>query len=264
MDDKTISLWLLGASLVSSLIVFTLGSTLGIFSSIFLLLAIFFAPIALMVYKYGYWLIPYFTRGQKTINTKDMVFEVAPTNDAIVKKEGAEFIATVFLGVKIFRSSTEMEEEERFAFMELWERAVSGLKHVAKYGVLLYFKDLHDYTESVERRKGEAQIKLADERQKKVPDPQRIGLLEREIAMWDNIREKVDIGEKPMAVQTFVQVSATGASKDAAIASARTAANEVRSTLSTAMNVEVAPLTKSEMMRCYDWSLSIPEGARGI
>jgi len=264
MDVKSISTWLLGISAVCAVVAYVAGPVLGIITAVPLLIAVLSAPAAIFIYKYGYWLIPYFTRGQRTVNTKGFSFELSPNEDALVKQEAGEFIATVFLGVKIYKSTTEMSEDEKFGFMDLWERAVSGLKQVTKYGVLLYIKDLQQYLESVENEKSDAQLKLSEERQKPSPDEKKLDLLEREVAMWDNIKEKLAIGEKPTAVHTFVQVSAKGATKDAALAAARTAAKEARSTISTALNVDVVQYSKDDMKRCYDWSLSIPEGMKEI
>lgn len=262
MDEKMLALWLLGGSLVATVIAFGLGSTLGSTTFFLLLFALLACPASIMVYKYGYWVIPYFTRGLRTIRTQDALFEMPPSEDVLVKYEGGAYTATLFLGVRIFKSSTAMGEDEKAAFMSLWERAVSGMKSVVKFGTLIYIKDLSKYRESIESRKAKAQMLLGQEREKPNPDQAYMERVEREIAMWDNIQSRLSVGEKPTAISTFIQASATGATRDAAIAAARAHANEIRATVGTALNVEVIPLSGEEMKRCFDWAYAVPPGIR--
>jgi hypothetical protein len=203
-------------------------------------------------------MIPYFTRGQRTINSDEAVVEISPTEDVIVKKVGSEFYATMFVTVKIFKSVTTMSDDEKFGFMSLWERSISSMKSVAKYTVLLYIKDLAKYRESIEGRKAKAQMNMAKEREKPNPDNAQLDLYEREISMWDNIVSRLDTGEKPTALMTFIQTTAKGATKDAAMAAVRQNVSEIRTAVGTALNVEVAPLMGEDLKRCFDWEYALP------
>lgn len=264
MDEKTMALALLVGSLVLTFVSFAGGGTLGSLTFIVLLAAIVACPAAIVTYKYGYWMVPYFTRGMRVIRTEDAFVEVPPSEDVLVKFEGGSYTATVFLGVKLFKTTTAMGQNEKNSFMGLWERAVSGIKMVVKFGSLVYIRDLTKYRDSIEARKAKAQMVLGQERDKSKPDQMLIEKTEREIAMWDNMMQKVSTGDRPTAITTFVQISATGATRDSAIAAARTRANEVRSTVGTALNVEVVPLSGEEMKRCFDWAYTMPAGMKEL
>jgi len=264
MDEKTTAVGILAVGFVATILVFALGASLGLLTPVLILVLIISCPASLITYKYGYWMIPYFTRQMRVIRTQDASADVPPTEDVLVKEEGGYYSATIFLGVKIYKTSTAMSEDEKFSFMKLWERAVSGTKSVIKFGTLVYVKDLSKYRDGIEARKAKAQMLLGQEREKDKPSQPAIEKLEREIAMWDNMQEKVMLGEKPTAILDFIQVSATGGTRDSAIGAARTRANELRSTVGTALNVEVAPMSGEDMKRCFDWAYTLPPGLKEL
>lgn len=262
MDEKTISMALLGIGGVLTLVAFVTGGALGFVTGVMLLVAIVCAPVSFIAYKWGYWMMPYFTKGQRTIETQDAVVDVAAGEDVVVRQMGGTYYATVFLGVKIFKTTTSMSDEEKYSFMDLWERAVSGLKTVTKYSLLLYMKDLSKYRDAIEGRKAKAQMEIGRERDAPNPNPAAMEKVEREIAMWDNIVGKLGVGDKPTAIMTYVQVTAKGATKDLAMAAARQQANEARTAIGTTLNVEIAPLSGEDMKRCFDWGYTVPLGMK--
>jgi len=262
--DNTLVIGLLAASGILSLFIFVTGGTLGVLGAIPMLIAVLAAPASFVIYKWGYWLIPYFTQGQRTIQSDDAVVEIPHSEDVVVKKEGDWYYATAYAVVKIFKSVTNMSDEEKFGFMELWERAVSGLKPVTKYAVLVYMKDLSKYKESIEMRKAKVQMEIAKENEKPNPDKRRLELLTREIAMWDGILSRLDVGDKPTAILTYIQTTAKGATKDAAMAAVRQRLNEIRSAVGTALNVEIAPLSGEDMKRCFDSEYMVPHGLKEL
>jgi len=262
--DSNTTVTLLAVSGVLSLLAFVTGGTLGIVTAPMLMIAIICAASSFILYKWGYWLVPYFTKGQKTITSEEAIVDISQSEDVIVKREGGSFFATMFVAVKMFRSVTNMSDDEKIGFMDLWERAVSAMKSVVKYGVLLYVKDLGKYRESIEGRKSKAQMEIAREQDKPNPDKAKMDKLEREISMWDGMSARLDVGDKPTAILTYIQLSAKGSTKDGAIAAVRQSVNEVRTTIGTTLNVEVAPLTGEDMKRCFDWEFALPPGIREI
>jgi hypothetical protein len=61
-----------------------------------------------------------------------------------------------------------------------------------------------------------------------------------------------------MGVIAYAQTSAVGLSKDAAIALAKQQANELKTVLANALNVEVYQLTADQMLRCFEWDKFFP------
>lgn len=216
------------------------------------------AFLAFMFYKYGYVLWPFLTSGMKIVQMTDTGFEIPPSQDAILKYTNGVYYASMFLGVRIYESITDKTQEETAIYTEYFERAISAVKFMAKYCMLIYVKDLTKYRESIETRHAEAQLRLSREREKPEPDVLKLDRYEREVAMWESQMTRLTQGIKPMGTIAYVMTTATGFSKEAAVAAARTQANELRATISNALNVEVVPLKGEEMLLCFDWEHMIP------
>ncbi|MDD5317298.1 MAG: hypothetical protein PHF51_01040 [Candidatus ainarchaeum sp.] len=262
--ENPFAIALIGISVACSLLVFAGGYYFGPLAILLMLVSIIAAPVSFVLYKWGYWMIPYFTQRKRVIESKEADYEIPLTDDVVVKRVGDGYYATMFAAVRIFKSATTMSEKEKFSFMELWERAVSSLKTVTKYSVLVYIKDLSRYKDSIEERKARTQMEIAKENEKEKVDPARILTLEREISMWDNVISKVSSGDRPRAMLTYVQVSAKGATKDTAIAAVRQTVNEIRGTVGTTLNAEVAALTGDDLRRCVDWSYCVPASVKEL
>ena len=110
----------------------------------------------------------------------------------------------------------------------------------------------------IETKKYEAQLKLAKEREKPEPDVLMIDKLEHEIAMWEKELDKISKGEKPMNAIMYIMTTAVGVSKEAAMAAAESQANEIRASVSNALNAKVEILKGEDMLRCYEWEYMIP------
>ncbi len=225
-------------------------------------IAAFFALFSLMVFKYGYWVVPFFTRGLRVVEVREGGYEVPPSQDVILKEVGGIYYASMFLLVKIFESTTEKSDEEQRVYTQYFERAISGIKSVVKFSMMVYVKDLAKYRENIETKRMEAQLRLQREMDKPEPDPLRIDRYEREKSMWDAQLARLAGGVKPMGSICYLMTTATGVTKDSATAAVKNQATELRTLVSNALNVEVAPLSGEEMKQCFEWEFFIPPTAR--
>jgi len=116
----------------------------------------------------------------------------------------------------------------------------------------------------IETRKAEAQLRLARERDKGDADVLKMDKYEREIAMWETQLQRLIKGVRPMGVLAYAMTSASGVSKEAAIATLRAQVREVKVILQNALNVQVEQLTAEEMKRCFEWEYAFPSGPKEI
>ncbi len=217
-----------------------------------------------LLWKYGYLIIPLITQRTKVVMVTDTGYEIPPEQDAIVKKVGGVFYASEFLGLKIFESATEKALEENVAYNQYFERAISNLKYVTKIAYMLYVEDVGEKRKMIETKRAEAQLRLSRERDKPDPDVLRMDKYEREVAHWDVQLNKLIRGVKPMGVIAYAMTTATGISKEAALAAVRSQASELRTVLANALNVEVIPLTGDEMIKCFEWETFYPTTPREL
>jgi len=218
----------------------------------------------ILFWKYGYILVPLITQRTKVILMSELGYEVPPSQDVIVKNVGGVFYASAFLGLKIFESATEKTTEENIAYSQFFERAISNIKYVTKIAYLLYVEDVGEKRKTIETKRAEAQLRLARERDKPQPDVLKIDKYEREVSIWDTQLTRLIKGVKPMGILAFAQTTAAGLSKEAAMALARSQANELRTVLANALNIEVVNLQGDEMLKCFEWDRFFPTTAQEL
>jgi hypothetical protein len=234
----------------------------GIFSIVGAVLAGTGSLFGVLFWRYGYIMVPLITERAKIVMMSDLGYEIPPSQDVVVKNANGVFYASAFLGLKIFESATEKTGDETITYNGFFERAISNIKYVTKVAYMLYVEDVGEKRKLIETKRAESQLRLARERDKGQPDVLRIDKLEREVAVWDSQLTKLIKGVKPMGVIAYAQTTAVGLSKDAAMASARSQANELKTVLANALNVEVVSLTGDEMLKCFEWEKFFPMTAQ--
>lgn len=217
-----------------------------------------------LFWKYGYIMVPLITERTKIVMMSDEGYEVPPSQDVIIKNSGGVYYASAFLGLKIFESATEKSADENIAYNQFFERAISNIKYVTKIAYLLFVEDVGEKRKMIETKRAEAQLRLARERDKPQPDVLRIDKYEREASLFDAQLTRLIKGVKPMAIVAYAQTTAVGISKDAAVALARSQANELRTVLANALNVEVVNLAGDEMLKCFEWEKFFPTTAQDL
>ena len=256
IDNQKFAYAAAGIALIAALGSFIqAGSIWGLAAAI---VAAFGAVFAYALFKYGYLIIPLFTTFSRIVQVTDTGYEIPPAQDVILKNVGGIYYASVFLIVKIYESTSEKNQEENMVFSQAFERAISSVKFVTKFAMMVYVKDMTEFRSRIETKRAEAQLRLARERDKPDPDVLKLDKFEREVAMWDMQISKLTSGIKPMASITYLMTTATGVSKEAAAAAAKAQANELRATISNALNVEVTQLTGEEMLKCFEWEHMVP------
>jgi hypothetical protein len=246
----------LGIGLVGALFAFLGGG--GFAAVIGGLLAGLGSMFGVLFWKYGYIMVPLITERTKIVMMSDEGYEVPPSQDVIIKNSNGVFYASAFLGLKIFESATEKSTDENIAYSQFFERAISNIKYVTKVAYLLYVEDVGEKRKMIETKRAEAQLRLARERDKSQPDVLKIDKYEREAALYDAQLTRLIKGVKPMAIVAYAQTTAVGVTKDAATAAARSQANELRTVLANALNLEVVNLAGDEMLKCFEWERFYP------
>jgi len=241
-----------------------LASGGGILSIVSAFIAFLGTVFAVLFLKYGYIVIPLITQRTNTILMTDTGYEVPPSQDVIVKKVGNLYYSSAFLGIRIYESATEKTMEQNAAYNEDFERAISNIKYVAKVAYMLYAEDIGEERKKIETKKAEAQLRLSREREKTEPDVLKIDKYEREVSMWDEQLNKLTRGMRPMGVLAYAMTTASGVSKEAAIAAVRGQARELKVTLSNSLNVQVEQLAADQMLRCFEWEKAMPPTPREL
>jgi hypothetical protein len=230
----------------------------SVFSILAGIIAAMGSVLGVLFLKYGYIFVPMITQQTRTVVITDSGFEIPPSQDVLLKKSGNMYYASMFLGIRIYESAAEKSMDQNIAYNQFFERAISNIKYVTKISYLLYVEDVTSKKRKIEAGRAEAQLRLAREREKAEPDPLKLDRYEREIAKWDNELNKIIKGVKPMGVVAYAMTTTTGVTKEAAIAVVRNQANELKSLLANALNVEVEILSADQLLKTFEWEYMIP------
>jgi len=255
-QTKMVSYGIAGLGFLGALFAMTGGG--GPLSFVGAILAGICSLIAILFLRFGYIMLPLVTQGSRIVVMTDTGYEIPPTQDVILKNSNGIYYASAFLGILIFESASEKSLEENIAYNEYFERAISNLKYVVKIGYMLYVEDISEKRKTIEAKRAEAQLRLGREREKAEPDVLKLDKYEKEVGTWDVQLAKLTKGVKPMGIVTYAMTTAVGVSKEGAVASVKAQANELRTVLANALNVEVDWLTADEMLKCFEWEKFFP------
>jgi hypothetical protein len=237
--------------------VLSLGAALSFANPIPLILSSFFFFLTLLLWKYGYLIVPAVLGMTNIVEIREG-YEIPPSQDYLLKKKGSTYYASMFVGVRIHESVSEKSAAEKTLFMESFERAISGVKSVTKFCVLASNIPLSSFVDEIKEKRGLAEEKRARLISTGEGHKPEVTRLEREIAMWNKQLERLECGERPMEVISYMMTTALGATREEAVGKARSQSKEIRSVVGNALNAEVFPLTGDDMKKCFEWEFAIP------
>lgn len=239
-------------ALVGGLIAIIAGASLG--NTILIAFAAIMFTLSIAIWKYGYILIPMITQGANVIEIRQD-YEVSPTRDYIIKKTENGYYSTKFLEIKFYESTMDKNEEQKHMMFESFEKAITSLKYIVKVSLLISAVDLSRHIEDIKTKRGAAESKKAKYVSHNSEDVVR---LDREIAMWNRLLDRITHGERPVEVIAYASTTAFGITKEEAVARARRQSREIKTILSSSLGSDIVELTDQDMLRCFEWEKFFP------
>ena len=236
----------------------SLGASLLSGQALFAAAAAGFFSLGLFAWKYGYLIMPLVVKRSGIVEVMNGEYEIPPAQDVIIKRSGGKYYASAFMSARVTESTTEKSGPEKSLFMEYFERAVSAVKCVSKFSVVVSAVDLSKWEDEIKSKRSFAETKKS---RLLVSSPEKTGeisKLEREIVMWNRQLERLGAGERPVDVICYLMTTANGASKEEAVGRVKSQAKEVRSAIGNALNAEVTPLAGEDMKKCFEWERILP------
>ena len=222
---------------------------------LFALPAAFLFAFSLFIWKYGYLLMPHITKAANIVEVRGN-YTIPPSRDYVLKKSENGYYVTKFLEILLYESTMDKGDTEKHTLFESFEKALASLKHTVKISFLLSSIDVSKYAEEVKTKRGEAETRKS-KLSPQGPDAIR---LDREIAMWNRLLERLTSGERPMEIISYASTTSFGATKDEAVARARRQAQEIKTILSSTLSADIRELSDLDMIRCLEWEYILPEG----
>jgi len=221
---------------------------------LFPLIAAMFFTLSLLLWKYGYIIIPVFTRATNVIEVHGG-YEVPSTRDYIVKKNDSGYYASKFLEVKFYESSMEKDTGGKRAMFESFEKAISSLKYIVKISLMISTLDLSKHIDEIKTKRSTVEAKKAKGTKLAANEALR---MDRELAYWNRLLDRITQGERPVEVIAFASTTAFGLTRDEALSRVSRQAKELRTILSSSLGCEVRDLKDVEMLKCFEWDYFYP------
>ena len=233
-------------------------------SALFAVIAAGFFCLGMFTWKYGYLIMPLVVERTGIVETMGGEYEIPPAQDVVIKSSGGKYYASSFMSARITESTTEKSAPEKSLFMEYFERAVSAVKCVSKFSVVVSAVDLSKWEDEITGKRSIAETRKSRLLSSSPEKSSEIAKLEREIVMWNRQLERLRSGERPVEVICYLMTTADGSSKEEAVGKAKSQAREVRSAMGNALNAEVTQLCGDDMKKCFEWERDTARFGRGV
>ncbi len=220
---------------------------LPVIGSVFFLLSI-------ALWRYGYIIVPVLTKATNIVEVHGG-YEVPPTRDYIIKKNESGYYASKFLEVRFYESSMDKNADEKKTMFDSFEKAVSSLKYIVKITLMISTLDLSNHIEEIKTRRGTVEAKKAKEAKIAADESMR---MDRELAYWNRLLDRITQGERPVEVIAFASTTAFGLTRDEALSRVSRQAKELRTILSSSLGCDVRELTDLDMLKCFEWDYFFP------
>lgn len=223
-------------------------------NAIFAILAALMFTCSLILWKYGYLIVPVITKATNIVEVRDS-YEVPPSRDCIIKKRPEGYYCTKFLEVRFYESAMDKGEGEKRLIFESFEKAVSALKYAVKLSMLISAIDVSKHIDEIKTRRSNIETKRFSQEKLDTSD---IVRYDREIAMLNRLLDRFGKGERPVEMVAFASTTSFGLTRDEALSKINRQAKELRTILSSALSSDVRELKDVEMLKCFEWELFAP------
>ena len=213
-----------------------------------------FFTLTLLLWKYGYLLIPIVTKATNVVEVRGS-YEVPPSRDYILKKNENGYYASKFLEVRFYESSMDKGSDEKKTMFESFERAISSLKYIVKITLMISTLDLSNHIDEIKTKRSVVETKKSKKTQLTGGESMR---MDRELAYWNRLLDRISHGERPVEVIAFASTTAFGLTRDEALGRVSRQSKELRTILSSSLGCDVRELKDLEMLKCFEWDYFFP------
>jgi hypothetical protein len=218
------------------------------------IIAAFFFCVTVVMWKYGYLIVPVITKATNIVEIRDG-YEVPPSRDCILKKTSDGYFASKFLEIRFYESSIDKNSDEKKTMFDSFERAVSSLKYIVKITLMISTLDLSKHIDEIKTRRGAVEAKKSKETKLSMDENMR---MDRELAYWNRLLDRITQGERPVEVLAFSSTTAFGLTRDEALSRVSRQAKELKTILSSSLGCDVRELADLEMLKCFEWDFFFP------
>ncbi len=195
-------------------------------------------------------------RSKNVVLSSEVPYSMSTNKDSIIVRKGSSYSATVYIKIPVYRSSSEMQPEEKVDFSRMVGRMVGQSRDTARYttGMFVMNKDL--YIQQLRDSITEAENEESSLVQKGAPKTE-IERARGKLAMWRNILDTVN-NKISFDQISYISVSSIGANEFEAVGIAQEKAREFISGIGTIFGVPPTMITGTELLRFIEPEFQLP------
>ncbi len=254
-----VMLGFLAVSLVFLLVAVTIPLSVlpGYLKIVLLIVSLVFDVMAFSSRYYSYLIIPMLQqRGKNVVLSNEQPYWLSATEDAIIKKDKTGYTATVYINIPLYKSATDMTDEERLEFSRQVSRLAGISREPIRFTTQMYMMNKDSYIQSIRDAISAAENEEAELMQKDA-DQNSLEIVKGKLSMWRNVLESVS-KISSLELSTYATLSATGIKEYEAIAVAQQKAREAMSGIGSVLGVTPSIITGKDMLRFVEPEYLIP------
>jgi energy-coupling factor transporter transmembrane protein EcfT len=222
-----------------------------------LIVALAFVIAAMASRYYTYMIMPFLKQRSKDIVlSAEPAYTLTRNKDALLHKQGDDIFATVYISIPLYRSSTEMTDEEKLNFADSVSRLVGLSKYPVRFTSELYIMNKDSYIGTLH----DSIIKLENEEQKlsqENADPKQLDRVKGQLSMWRNMLDTVGESQS-YELESYASVSGIGSNEYEAISIAQQRATELMAGIGSTFGVQPAIVTGDQLLKFLEPEYLIP------
>lgn len=233
----------------------------GVIGLLIAAVALLCATLAFAMKDYSYLIDPVLhMKGRTIVIDANEPFYMSANGKAIVIRSGAAIHATAFIKIPIYKSATEMSEEEKFNFATVFSRAISISTTPMRISSQLNLVNKYEYLKLITDRLNEVEDRYNTLLANRDADTQAVDRVKGEVNMWHNLLDSVANANSQSQI-AFATISTSGGTEDEAVNLVSISAEEIAAGLSATLGVQATIATGDEMLLFIEPDYLIPTSA---
>jgi hypothetical protein len=196
-------------------------------------------------------------KGRSVVLEDNEPFFMAPTGNAIIVRRESNIYASTFIKIPTYKSSTEMNADEKTDFARLFSRALTLTKKPVKFSTQLYVINKDSYINNIRNRLNEVEEKYQNATVSNDVSKEESERIKGEVTMWHNLLDNVS-RIKSQSLETYAMTTAQGNNEEEAVNLALQEAGEVATGISSTFGISASIMEGDEMLKFIEPNYMIP------
>ncbi|MCL5412942.1 MAG: hypothetical protein M1569_00880 [Candidatus Marsarchaeota archaeon] len=249
---------LISGGIILSMVVTAIPPDLGILALVVALLAMLAAIIGFSATLYYYLFEPFRRMKNRSavISNEDQFF-MSPSGSSILQRSEDGICATAFIIIPIYRSSTEMTDEEKFGFSDAFSKLLNVSREPLKICSLTRIINKDSYIERIRSKMDEVDGRYNALISNKDTPKAQLDRIKGETAMWHNLLANVTAANSKSQI-LYAMVSQVGSTEEEAMNLVNIKAQELSAGISAALGVTASVMSGEDILSLIEPEYTMP------